>query len=494
MPSSQRRKSESSSSTQTGKEVFFYLIVVFIALVFCLEIALFNDAGTNTVEIRMLDIASNFMAPRNVDNGREVTSRLVEPTNDDGNYKIDLPPHLLPHPPILPLFNSIPNAEDHIKSVLDGRPTMLGVIALMQKFISELHDSNMKDRESDGQTLLDNFFRITNKHVKPFHDAYKGRTIFPVREDDSIYISLAAFREFFLVETLESAFKNAKHPEKLFVGAVVQNCFGAIRDDGTIDTSGTPCKSGKQKVGVDKNGNDIRKSFDIGVDKNGIEAFCALPDYKKYCDNGQVRVLYQHHFDGQGPSMARFYASKLWGGETFFLQIDSHLRFAHEWDAKFIADTKLTLNYPKSVMSSYPPGFDQIRFIPKKMRVALKGKIDNNTVVESPGCRLCHCGTPPGINPMIHIAQSKSYRGNETRPTQIPFIGAGLVFAHGSFLKDVPFDPYLPYTFMGEEILLAMRLWTNGWNIHAPRKNLVIHQYRPGKLGLPKFYMSIAGM
>jgi hypothetical protein len=191
--------------------------------------------------------------------------------------------------------------------------------------------------------------------------------------------------------------------------------------------------------------------------------------------------------------MARYYASKLWGGENYFMQIDSHLRFAKEWDAKYITDAKLSLSYPRTVLSSYPPGFEQIRFIPKHMNIDLS-KVDNETVIESPGCRLCHCGTPKGVNPMIHIAQSRSYKGHEIRPAQTPFLGAGLVFAHGNFLRDVPFDPYLPWTFMGEEILLSMRAWTSGWNIYAPRKNLIIHQYRPAKLGLPKFYGSIQGL
>merc|ERR1719343_2022346 len=198
-----------------------------------------------------------------------------------------------------------------------------------------------------------------------------------------------------------------------------------------------------------------------------------------------------HHTDGQGPSMARYYASKLWGGENYFMQIDAHLRFAHEWDAKYITDAKLTMNYPKSILSAYPPGFEQLRFIPKSMNID-PSTVNNETVIESPGCRLCHCGVPKGKNPIIHINQSQSYKGNEIRPSQTPFLGAGLVFSHGDFLRDVPFDPYLPWTFMGEEILLTMRAWTAGWNIHAPRKNLIIHQYRPGKLGYPKFHGSLA--
>jgi hypothetical protein len=44
---------------------------------------------------------------------------------------------------------------------------------------------------------------------------------------------------------------------------------------------------------------------------------------------------------------------------------------------------------------------------------------------------------------------------------------------------------------MGEEIALSMRAWTHGWNIYAPRKNLIGHQYRPGRMGLPKFWESV---
>ena len=44
---------------------------------------------------------------------------------------------------------------------------------------------------------------------------------------------------------------------------------------------------------------------------------------------------------------------------------------------------------------------------------------------------------------------------------------------------------------MGEEIALSKRAWTQGWNIYAPRQNLIAHQCRPGRLGLPKFWESV---
>ena len=82
-----------------------------------------------------------------------------------------------------------------------------------------------------------------------------------------------------------------------------------------------------------------------------------------------------------------YFASKLWGGETYFVQTDSHLMFADEWDEKYRDEIKATRNYPKSILSSYPPGFQQEH---------------NNRVHESPGARLCICSTrPDDPNPIV---------------------------------------------------------------------------------------------
>ncbi|OEU11117.1 hypothetical protein FRACYDRAFT_151830, partial [Fragilariopsis cylindrus CCMP1102] len=259
--------------------------------------------------------------------------------------------------------------------------------------------------------------------------------------DESLFISLAAFREHLLGKSLMSAFNKAKHPEKLFFGIVVQNCYGL---DGVVYA-------------------------------NGIDEFCNTPQYKKYCDSGQVRVIYVHDTDALGPQTARYYASKLWGGETYFMQMDAHLEFAPEWDKYYIDEAKASKNYPKSVLSAYPPGFQDY---------------DGSYAGGTPGARLCNCqfSTSPVENHILRISMGGNTPHDAPFPTQIPFIAAGFFFAHASFLKDVPFDPYAPWCFMGEEIALSVRSWTMGWNIYAPRKNMIAHQYRPGRLGLPKFW------
>jgi len=391
-------------------------------------------------------------------------------------------PHLIPRLPILPVFPEIPHSSQLIDETLNGNPTITGIVAILHNFIEKFHKLNIKlaEAKSAPERIVHKVFELIQEELLPLDVAYRGKTIFPVREDESIFMSLASFREYLLKPTLVAAFSNAESPDKLFIGAVVQNCFGKVNDDGTIDTEGKPCRTGFVVTGKNKAGHDQTTVSDAPPDANGIEEFCTDPDYKKYCDSGQVRVMYVHEPEAVGPAMARYYASKLWGGETYFVQSDSHLQFAKHWDSKYIAEAKATSNYPKSVLSSYPPGFNDSG-----------GKVQ--VVNESPGARLCSCEFSHSDieQDIIRINVGSSYKGTETQPTQIPFIAAGFFFAHANFLRDVPFDPFLPWAFMGEEIALSVRAWTSGWDIYAPRKNLIAHQYRPGRMGLPKFWEGV---
>jgi hypothetical protein len=42
-------------------------------------------------------------------------------------------------------------------------------------------------------------------------------------------------------------------------------------------------------------------------------------------------------------------------------------------------------------------------------------------------------------------------------PRYAPFVAAGFFFAPASILYEVPFDPLLPWVFMGEEISISLR-------------------------------------
>uniref|UniRef100_A0A7S2SA14 Uncharacterized protein n=1 Tax=Eucampia antarctica TaxID=49252 RepID=A0A7S2SA14_9STRA len=368
-------------------------------------------------------------------------------------------------------YASIPKAEQLTLETLAGTPSIAGVVAILQKFLSSMHNSQKELSEKFGTNpaeIIETFFDHTSNYLAPLDDAYRGRPIFDIREDDSIFMSIAAYREHLLDQTLRYAFDNAANPDKLFIGAVVQNCFGLGGGD-------LPCRTGVEVVGTNAAGKPRTQVSDAPPDVNGIQTFCENPVYKKYCDANQLRVLYVDENEALGPAMARYFASKLWGGETFFVQVDSHLEFAKDWDTKYVEEVKATKNYPKSVLSAYPPGFG--------------GKIGLDTL----GSKLCTCEfSTSGIeSQIIRINSGSRYHKYDDRPKQIAFMAAGFFFARSEFLVDVPFDPYLPWCFMGEEITLTMRAWTSGWNIYAPRLNLIAHQYRPGRMGLPKFWESV---
>ena len=344
-----------------------------------------------------------------------VEKKSYRKTRSDSNSGGE--PHLYPRTPYLPIFPKIDGAEKLIMDVLNGKPTIAGITALLQKYMAELHVENNRLflEKAEASDILASFYDLAHHHLTPFDAVYRGKPIFPIREDESIFLSLAAYREHLLVDTLQFAFDNAKNPDKLFVGAVVQNCFGKVLPDGSVDPSGKPCRTGVEVVGTNKNGKPMTKVSDAPIDKNGIEAFCNNEKYKKYCEAGQIRSLYIHETESLGPAMARYHASKLWGGETYFVQTDSHLQFAVNWDQKYIDELKATRNFPKSVLSSYPPGFQEG---------------SGTTVRESPGARLCYCETRvEDPNPIIRINTGSSYSGGEPRPTQIPYIAGKFILA-----------------------------------------------------------------
>ena len=466
MSNNRRRKRKESSASKTVKKnplfsnVIFRILLglILLALIVstCILIRLENDDFSKSNN--GVTTAFSFKSLR-----RPSSSQQQPPPP---------PPHLYPRLPHLPIFPTIENSEELIQQTLNKKePSIAGIGAILYKFLNELHKSNAEVASLTGKiqnnqqkvevadSIRAKFFGLVSKHLIPLDAAYRGQSTFPIRQDDSIFVSVAAFREHLLAETLMSLFGSSDHPEKVFVGAIVNNCF---------NTDGT-CKGSPKVVGKDKNGRDVLEHTDGVPDINHIETFCSNTTFTKYCNSGQLRVLYVNETDALGPAAARYYSSKLWGGETFYVQVDSHLHFANGWDTLYVEDLKLSSNYPKSVLSTYPPGFVNFRQEPPYTR----------------GTRLCRCQIRSAEDFLPRIEMEGRCNETEVRPTQMPFMGAGFFFARSEFLIDVPFDPFLPWLFMGEEVALSIRAWTHGWNIYAPRKNLIGHQYRPVRCGEP---------
>ena len=214
---------------------------------------------------------------------------------------------------------------------------------------------------------------------------------------------------------------------------------------------------------------------DVEPDEDCYKAFCALPEGKQLCEKGHVRLLDINEPESLGPYAARYFASKIWYGEQWFMQTDAHMTFAQDWDAISVEMLKDAPS-KKPVLSHYPPGeTTNFEMTAKNAASRLCGPVFATSDLE---------------NQIIRLEGASKYDSVQVKyPRFAPFTAAGYFVAHSDFLREVPFDPFLPWIFMGEEIIMSTRLWTAGYDIFSPRQSVVGHIYvRRHK---PKFWESV---
>jgi len=195
-----------------------------------------------------------------------------------------------------------------------------------------------------------------------------------------------------------------------------------------------------------------------------------VPEEDKHCFEivmrpEQVRILTFHVRDSRGTCWARHQAQGLWRGEEYSLQIDSHMRFVPGWDAKMISMLR-RCESPSPVLSTYPIGYRPPNDYDNPRLIApIAGKFDDEGVF-APSSRVIAIENAPEC------------------PIPSAFVSGGFIFASSRIIADVPYDPYL--YFVGEEVSLAARLWTHGWDFFVPNEVLVYHYY--ARAGHPRHW------
>lgn len=210
--------------------------------------------------------------------------------------------------------------------------------------------------------------------------------------------------------------------------------------------------------------NDINHFLDNGmtlVEENKHENHnLYILDYL----NTQISVLSIHYFLSEGACWARKNCEQLYQGEDYFLQIDSHCRFIKDWDEKMVTlHTQLKEKCESPVLSTYPPGYQP-------------GK---ESAKETFTSRLVYRNfSSEGI------LQLSSVGFESSAPIRGSYLAGGFIFSEGSFVIDVPNDPQI--FFEGEEISMAARAFTHGYDIWHPHEILLWHFY--GRDDHPKIW------
>jgi [Skp1-protein]-hydroxyproline N-acetylglucosaminyltransferase len=337
----------------------------------------------------------------------------------------------------LPSFRSTSNLNPSHSSP----PSLDETKRNLTRFLATLHERfgyHISTGIVEGPEIWNEYFELTKETLIRWDDENQGRH-YPNKNDGSIFVSIGTYRDPYCPMTLKSIYSQASQPEKIFIGLLQQNCFEKV------------CISGVLEGGV---------TTTQGTDVDCYEEFCKSPEgqVSQACVRGQVRLFNINESESLGPYMARYLASKFYQGEQYYLQIDSHSEFTRYWDAKLIQMMSLS-QAARPVISTYPPDSQA------------KWK-------DSPGYRICDSefAAEPIEDQIIRLSPSSPY-SQQPRPPYSPFVAAGFLFTSGDVVYNVPFDPLLPWIFMGEEISMSARLWTAGYDLFAPTTNVLNHYY-----------------
>ena len=243
------------------------------------------------------------------------------------------------------------------------------------------------------------------------------------RNDTSLWIGIASFRDPLCGQTLHNIFSKAAFPERLHVTIVQQNAPG---------------------------------------DQSCLEQYCELGPC---LHRSQVHIHAILASEAKGPVHARAIQSNLVPADIeFCMQVDAHMDYVHDWDLALFQFWGQTKN-EYAVLTTYVADYAQL-------------DKNINGVFEVP--HLCNVVFTKDGN--IRNQQAKAAR-NLVEPKLSPLWAAGLSFSKCHAERVVKNDPYLPHVFDGEEFTRAVRLWTSGYDFYTPPRTVVVHHYNRKILG-----------
>jgi len=224
---------------------------------------------------------------------------------------------------------------------------------------------------------------------------------------DQIFVQIASYRDPELIPTIKDCLAKAKYPKRLTFGICWQH-------------------------GEDESFNEFK-------------------------NDPRFQIIDIHWSESKGLCWARSLIQKLWKGEEYTLQLDSHHRFLQNWDEELIEMVALTES-PKPIITSYagmyrPSDNTLLNHEPYKMvpdKFTLGGTI------------LFYPNTIPDWQQL-------------TKPIPARFVSGHFFFTLGIHCEEYKYDPNL--YFAGDEISLSIRSYTLGYDLFHPHKTVIWHEY-----------------
>ena len=232
--------------------------------------------------------------------------------------------------------------------------------------------------------------------------------------NNKIFIQIASYRDPQLIPTIEDCINKAKNPDKLVFSIAWQHSEEDKWDDLSLYKSD--------------------KRFKI------------------------VDIDYQ---ESKGACWARNLLQQNYAGEEYTLQLDSHHRFIENWDdeLKKMYKQLQKMGHKKPLLTGYVSSFNPEKDPEERHQIPWKMNFDR-FIPEGAVFFL-----PAAIDNFKELIS----------PIPARFYSAHFAFTTGDFVKEVPHDPN--YYFHGEEISIAVRAYTWGYDLFHPHKIIVWHEY-----------------
>ena len=229
-----------------------------------------------------------------------------------------------------------------------------------------------------------------------------------------IFIQIASYRDPQLIPTIKDCIEKAKNPKKLVFSVAWQHSTEDLWDN--------------------------------------------LDEFK---DDKQFRIVDIDYKESKGACWARNQLQQNYKDEEYTLQLDSHHRFAENWDEECIVMVKQLQKkgHKKPLLTGYISSFDPDNDPDGRIQQPWKMNFDRFI--------------PEGA--VFFLPATIDDYKERTEPLRARFYSAHFCFTLGSFVKEVPHDP--EYYFHGEEISIAVRAYTWGYDLFHPHKIIAWHEY-----------------
>ena len=238
--------------------------------------------------------------------------------------------------------------------------------------------------------------------------------------NEDIFVSIASFRDIKCIDTLKDLYNKSDNPHNIYCGVFTQ------------------------------------------IDINKRREYCY--DYN-FPYNANIRRLTINYKEAKGPLWARIkIIQNLYQNEKYFFMIDAHTTFKKGWDTefkKYINILKENKGVNKPILSGYP-----------------EDSSNTNTIQDSSYllCNIVDGDKYPKVLSSVTKPAGYFYKSY--------FVAAGCFFTYGLYLKEIDIvhiAKELQHIFSGEEILLALLAYVNGWDIYSIPHSYVLHQYKTNK-------------